>query len=242
MRRPYQNPGGRANDCLHLVMNAQPKELHPPTRLMKILLADDHPIMRNAYKSLLRQTYTEAEFGEAADSDQAITVALDQPWDIMILDISMPGCGGMAVLKRIHEQRPQIPVLVASLHEKRPYVLRAFQAGAAGYLTKASAGAELINAVEYVLAGGRYVSSEYAEHLLDEASLADGRMLEERLSQREVEVMREIASGKSVSEIACGMLLSNNSIRTYRARILQKMRMITDAELTHYSISNSLFV
>jgi DNA-binding NarL/FixJ family response regulator len=207
---------------------------------MKILLADDHALLRGGLKLMLAAALPPVEFGEAENCELALEAALSEPWDLIIMDISMPGRGGLDILKEIHVQRPQIPVLMLSMYTERQFAVRAFRAGACGYLTKASAGAELIRAVKHILAGGRYVSAELAEQLLPLMGSSSGSMSHERLSVREFEILRLIASGKTVKEIAVVLSLSANTISTYRARILEKMNMRTNAELTHYAISNNL--
>ena len=207
---------------------------------MNILLADDHAMIRSGFKLLLAEAFEDAEFGEAEDSQQALEIALAQPWDLILLDISMPGRGGLDVLKEVHAQCPMTPVLMVSMYAERQFALRAFRAGAAGYLTKASASSELIRAVQHILAGGRYVSTQLAEQLAAVLSNSNGRLLHEQLSTREFEIMRLIASGKTVKEISQELSLSSNTISTYRMRILKKMRMQTNAELTHYSLSSKL--
>jgi len=207
---------------------------------MRILLADDHAMLRSGLKLVLSETFKDAQFGEAENSQQTLDAALHHPWDLIILDISMPGRGGLDVLKEIRAQCPKVPVLMLSMYTERQFAVRAFRAGANGYLTKASAGAELIRAVERILTGGIYVSTDLAEHLVSVLSGAPGGVLHERLSSREFEILRLIASGNTVKEIATNLCLSGNTISTYRTRILEKMKMHTNAELTHYAISNKL--
>lgn len=207
---------------------------------MKILLADDHAMLRSGLKLMFAEVFPAVEFGEAENSQQALDAALSHQWDFIILDISMPGRGGLDVLKELRAQRVKTPILMLSMYTERQFAIRAFRAGASGYLTKASAGAELTRAVEHVLAGGRYVSAQLAEHLASVLSGAGGGMAHERLSDREFEILRLIASGKTVKEMAVELSLSSNTISTYRARILEKMQMRTNAELTHYTISNKL--
>ena len=207
---------------------------------MRVLLADDHAMMRSGLKLLLAEAFKEVTFGEAEDCRQALEAALAHHWDLVILDLSMPGRGGLDVLKEFQAQRPKTPVLVLSMYAEREFAVRAFRAGAAGYLTKASAATELPRAVERVLAGGRYVSAVLAEQLASELGRAGGGLLHERLSEREFEILRLIGSGKTVKEIAAELVLSGNTISTYRARILEKMKMRTNAELTHYAISHKL--
>jgi DNA-binding NarL/FixJ family response regulator len=207
---------------------------------MRILIADDHAVVRQGLILILAQALKHAEFGEATDSRQTLDAALKHHWDLVILDLSMPGRGGLEVLKELKVQRPALPVLVLSMHPEQQYAVRALRSGAAGYLTKANAGAELVRVVERILAGGHYVSASLGEQLALELSGPGCRMLHERLSDREFEILRLIASGRTVKEIAAELILSVNTISTYRARILEKMKMRTSAELTHYAISNGL--
>jgi DNA-binding NarL/FixJ family response regulator len=207
---------------------------------MRVLLADDHAVLRSGIKLMLKEEFKEAEFGEAEDSRQVLELALGQPWDLIILDLSMPGRGGLDALKELKAQRPTIPVLVLSMYAERQFAVRAFRSGASGYLTKASAGGELIRAVKRVLSGGRYVSNVLAELLAAELGGTGTSLPHERLSDREFEILRRIASGKTVKEAADELFLRVNTVSTYRARILEKMNLRTNAELTHYAISNGL--
>ena len=199
-------------------------------------------MLRGGLKLVLSEVFKDAQFRETENCQQTLDAALQSPWDLIILDISMPGRGGLDVLKEIRAQNPKVPVLMLSMYIERQFAVRAFRAGANGYLTKASAGAELIRAVERILAGGHYVSTDLAEHLVTVLSGTQNQtdMLHERLSAREFEILRLIASGKTVKEIAAELCLSGNTISTYRTRILEKMKMHTNAELTQYAISNSL--
>ena len=207
---------------------------------MRILIADDHAVLRQGLQLILAGALKQAEFGEAADSRQTLEAVLQHPWDLVILDLSMPGRNGLEALKELKVQRPALPVLVLSMHPEQQFAVRAFRAGAAGYLTKANASAELVRAVERILAGGRYVSASLGEQLASELSESGRGMLHEGLSDREFEILRLIAAGRTVKEIAAELTLSANTISTYRARILEKMKMQTSAELTHYAISNGL--
>lgn len=211
-----------------------------PHENVRFLLADDHAVMRKGLNLILSSAYPGAIFGEAGDCRQALEVATRQTWDLVVLDIAMPGRGGLDVLKELRTLCPKTPVLVLSMHAERPFAVRAFRAGAAGYLTKASAGAELLRAVERLLAGGRYVSAVLAEQLASDLGHAGGEAQHERLSDREFEILRLIASGKTVKEMAAELNLSGNTISTYRTRILEKMQMNTNAELMHYALSNKL--
>ena len=207
---------------------------------MRILIADDHAVVRQGLMLILARALGPVEFGEAANSRQTIAAALQQPWDLLILDLSMPGRNGLEVLKELKTQRPALPVLVLSMHAEEQYAVRAFRAGAVGYLTKASASVELVKAVERILAGGRYVSATMGEKLASALGGPGHALLHEKLSDRELEILRLIASGRTVKEIAVELTLSVNTISTYRTRLLEKMNMRTNAELTHYAISNGL--
>jgi two-component system invasion response regulator UvrY len=207
---------------------------------MRILIADDHALVRQGLMLILARALKHAEFGEAADSRQTVEAVLQHHWDLVILDLSMPGRNGLDALKELKIQRPDLPVLVLSMHPEQQYAVRAFRAGAAGYLTKATASVELVKAVERILAGGRYVSAALGEQLASELSEPGRVALHQKLSDRELEVLRLIASGRTVKEIAAELTLSVNTISTYRARILEKMEMRTSAELTHYAISSGL--
>ena len=197
-------------------------------------------MLRGGLRLMLLEAFNEVEFGEAENCQLALATATSQPWDLVILDISMPGRGGLDVLKEIHAQCPKLPVLILSTYEERQFAMRAFRSGAAGYLTKASAGSELIRAVERILAGGRYVSAVLAEQMASVLGSPQSDALHERLSDREFEILRLFASGKTVKEIAAELTLSVNTISTYRTRILEKMNMRGNAELMHYAITNNL--
>ena len=207
---------------------------------MRILIADDHAVLRQGLMLILARAFKQAEFGEAADSRQTVDAALQGHWDLVILDLTMPGRNGLEALKELKAQRPALPVLVLSMHPEKQYAVRAFRSGAAGYLTKTNASAELVKAVERILAGGRYVSAALGEELAAELGGPVCALLHESLSDREFEILQLIASGRTVKEIAAELSLSANTISTYRARILEKMKMRTSAELTHYAISNGL--
>lgn len=198
--------------------------------------------MRNGLRLILQECYKAAVFGEAGESREALEMALSDAWDLIILDVSMPGRGGLDVLKEIRAQRPAIPVLILSMHTERQFAVRAFRLGAMGYLTKASASGELLSAVKRLLGGGRYVSSALAEILVSELGSDNVGLRHERLSDREFEILRKIATGKTVKEIADELFLSSNTVSTYRTRILEKMGMRTTAELIRYALSNELVV
>ncbi|MGA2751394.1 MAG: response regulator transcription factor [Verrucomicrobiota bacterium] len=207
---------------------------------MKILIADDHTLVRDGLKRILTAEFRGATFGDAGDTQQAIGAALGQTWDLVILDVNMPGRNGMEVLKEIKAQKPRMPVLILSMYPERQYGARALRAGAAGYLTKASAPVELVAAVKKALAGQRYVGAALAEQLASDLAAPDGRPLHERLSDRELEVFRLIACGKSVKEIASELFLSDNTVSTYRTRSLGKMNMSSNVDLIRYAFEQKL--
>lgn len=179
-------------------------------------------------------------FGEAGTVQEALRLVREQDWDVVVLDLSLGDRSGLEVLKELKRIRPRLPVLILSMHSEEQFARRAFKAGAAGYITKDSPRAELVKAINKVIGGGRYASPALAEKLIVDLGKETDRPLHESLSDREFEVMRLIASGKTVGEIADLLSLSDSTISTYRARILEKMEMKTNAELTHYTIQNKL--
>jgi two-component system, NarL family, invasion response regulator UvrY len=207
--------------------------------MLRVLIVDDHEVLRDGVKRVLDKQPGTVTFGEAGTAPEALRLAREQEWDVVVLDLSLGGRSGLEVLKELRQLRPRLPVLVLSMHSEEQFARRAFKAGAAGYITKDSPRAELLKAVKKVSEGGTYVSPALAEKLVLDLR-RDDRAPHETLSDREFEVMRLIASGKTVKEIAGILSLSDNTISTYRARILEKMGMKTNAELTHYAIQNRL--
>lgn len=203
----------------------------------KILTIDDHEVVREGVKGLFASDV--AEFGEARNGSEALNLIRGGDWDIAILDISLAGRSGLDVLKEIKQMRPALPVLMLSMHAEEQYAMRAFKAGASGYISKASSREELRQAVLKVINGGRYVSPSLAERMVFDLTTSE-KSPHEQLSDRELEVLCLIASGKTVGEIAEALSLSDKTISTYRRRILDKMRFNTNAELTHYAIKNRL--
>jgi two-component system, NarL family, invasion response regulator UvrY len=207
---------------------------------MKILLADDHAVVRQGLKQILAAEFNQAVFGEASTGQQAIELVWRERWDVLVLDITMPGQNGLDVLKMIKKSRPRMPVLMLSMHPEDQFAVRMLKSGAAGYMTKESAPAELVGAVKKVVAGGRYISPTLAEKMAAFLAFDVHTAPHERLSDREFLVLRLIASGKTVSAIASELSLSVKTISTYRSRILEKMGLHNSAELTHYAIQNHL--
>jgi len=208
--------------------------------MKKILIIDDHEIVRDGLKKIVNEQSENITFGEASTAPEALRLVVEQDWDIVVLDLSLGGRNGLEVLKELKQIRPGLPVLILSMHSEEQYARRAFKAGAAGYITKDSPRAELLNAINKVAEGRKYVSRALAEELVIDLERGSDRPPHETLSDREFEVMRLIASGKTVGEIAVLLSLSDNTISTYRARLLEKMKMRTNAELTHYAILNGL--
>jgi DNA-binding NarL/FixJ family response regulator len=207
---------------------------------MRILLADDHAVVRHGLKQIIAEEYKRAVFGEARNAQEALDLVWKELWDIVVLDITMPGRSGLEVLREIKRSRPKLPVLVLSMHPENQFAVRVLKRGAAGYMTKESAPEELVGAIRKVLAGGRYVSPSLAEKLATYVSSDAPKPPQELLSDREFQVLRLIASGKMVSEIAKELSLSVKTISTYRSRILEKMGLRNNAELMHYAIQHQL--
>jgi DNA-binding NarL/FixJ family response regulator len=208
--------------------------------MIKILIADDHPIVRRGLKQILSEESDVGTFGEAQNSHEVLELVRKQDWDIVILDITMPDRGGLDVLKELKHLRPNLPVLVLSMHPEDQYAIRSLQAGAAGYLTKGSAQEELIKAIKKIVRGGKYISPTLAEKLAAYIEAGIEKPLHGTLSDREYQVMIMIASGKTLSEIAEELSLSIKTVDTYRVRILEKMKMKKNAEIMHYAIKNKL--
>jgi DNA-binding NarL/FixJ family response regulator len=207
---------------------------------MKILLCDDHAVVRHGVKQILADEFKKATFGEARNAQEALELVWKQPWDVVVLDITMPGRSGLEVLREIKKHNPRLPVLVLSMHPENQFAVRVLKRGASGYMTKESAPNELVGAIRKVLAGGRYVSPSLAEKLATYVSTDSQKPPQELLSDREFQVLRLIASGKIVSEIARELSLSVKTISTYRTRILEKMGLRNNAELMHYAIQHNL--
>ena len=207
---------------------------------MKVLIADDHPIFRAGLKETLAKE-SDVEFvGEADNGHKALELARKQSWDVVVLDITMPGKGGLDVLQELRRERPKLPVLVLSAHPEDQLALRLLKAGAAGYLTKDKAPKVLLSAIRKVLGGGKYISESLAEKAVFQLASKTTRPLHETLSDREFQVMSMIAAGKAIKQIAHELFLSVRTVSTYRARVLEKMGMKTNADLIRYALQNKL--
>jgi two-component system, NarL family, invasion response regulator UvrY len=207
---------------------------------MKFLISDDHAIVRKGLKDLLREEFPKAEFLEAMNSQEAINVVSSNEIDVILLDISMPGRNGMETLKQMRSMGVKAPILMLSMHSEDQYAVRALKAGASGFINKESANEELLSAIHKVLKGKKYITSAVAEKLADGVSKPDAILQHESLSDREMQVLQQIASGKTVSEIAEEISLSVNTVSTYRTRILEKLSLNNNAEITRYAIDNHL--
>ncbi len=209
---------------------------------LKILLADDHAVVRQGVKQILVEAYPKAVFGEAQNIHELLGLVHDGRWDVVVLDLNMQGVSGLDLLKQIKHEQPQLPVLILSMYPADQYAVRTLKAGAAGYLNKEGAPEELVLALRKILQGGKYISASVGEELelqLHRKS-TDGRPLHADLSDREYQVLCMLASGKRISDISHELSLSAKTISTYRARILEKMYMQTNADLTQYAIQNGL--
>ncbi|HXF09748.1 MAG TPA: response regulator transcription factor [Desulfuromonadaceae bacterium] len=207
---------------------------------MKILLTDDHVVVRQGLKLILADHFKRAHFGEARNAQEAIESVSRNGWDVVVLDINMPGRSGLEVLREIKRIKPKLPILILSMNPEDQFAVRMLKAGAAGYLTKESAGGELVGAIEKVVNGGRYISPSLAERMASYLDMDVQKAPHERLSDREFLILRMIASGKTVSQIGRELSLSVKTISTYRTRLLQKMDMKNNAELTHYALQKGL--
>jgi two-component system invasion response regulator UvrY len=205
-----------------------------------ILIADDHAILRRGLKEILADELEGAILDEAGNAQEVLAQVQSRAWDLLILDITMPGRSGLDLLRDLQQLQPKLPVLVLSMHPENQYAKRVLRTGAAGYMNKETAPKELVKAVRKVLGGGRYVSAALAEKLAADLSADAARLPHERLSDREFEVLRMIASGKTASQIAEELHLSVTTVSTYRARILEKMGMTNNAEIMRYAMDNRL--
>ena len=208
--------------------------------MLHILIADDHAIIRKGLIQIILSQYPSAQIGEAGDVESLVAELFKKDWDLVISDISMPGRSGVEALQQIKKSKPQIPVLMMSMHPEDQYALRVLKAGASGYLSKNSIHEELIKAIQAVLLGKKYITSSVAEKLAGALNNDTDKPPHEHLSNREFEVLKLIAAGKSVSDIADQLFLSATTVSTYRARILDKMGFKTNADLTRYTLEKGL--
>jgi len=208
--------------------------------MIKVLIVDDHTIVRDGLKQILAETSDIAVAAEAQDGQEAIEKVRENGYDVVLLDVALPGADGLSVMRVLRQEKPSVAVLVLSAYSEEQYAVRFLKAGAAGYLTKESASDELILAIRKVAQGGKYVTQSLAERLAAGLASDADKPPHEALSDREYQVMRLIASGKTVGEIAALLSLSDKTISTCRARILEKMGMSSNAELMQYAIRHGL--
>lgn len=208
--------------------------------MIRILIADDHAIVRKGLKQILLEEYPSAFIGEVADAEALILAAINEPWDVVICDMSMPGRSGLDALQQIKKSSPKLPVLIMSMHPEDQYALRVLKAGASGYLGKETIHDDIVKAVETVRRGKKFITPAIAERLADAFDSAVSGKLHDSLSDREFDVFKLLASGKSVSEIGEQLSLGSTTISTYRSRIMEKMDMRSNADLTRYALENGL--
>ncbi len=208
--------------------------------MIRILIADDHTIVRRGLKQILLEEFPFAFIEEVGDAEELIKKVMNEEWSVVISDLSMPGRSGLESLQQIKQNHPKLPVLILSIHSEEHYAIRVLKAGASGYLNKDLAPEELVKAVNCVLAGKRYITASIAEKLASSLDLNSEKVPHEFLSDREFEVLKLIAAGKSVSDIAEQFSLSVTTVSTYRARIMAKMNLKTNADLTLYAIEHDL--
>lgn len=207
---------------------------------MKIILVDDHELIREGLKKVLNKESDIEVVGEASGSEEMFDLLNNNEVDIIVLDISLPGRSGLDLISEIKNQFNDVKILILSMHPEERFAVRALRAGASGYLTKGSASKLFIEAIRKIKNGGKYISAELAEHLAFELEVDHNKPLHETLSNREFEVMRLIAEGKTVSEIAEILCISVNTVTSYRSRILEKMKMKSNAEIIRYAIEQNL--
>ena len=208
--------------------------------MLNVLIADDHEVVRRGLKQILLEGFSFAKVEEAGDCPSLVEKALAADWDIIVSDLAMPGGGGLEALKQIKGRKPEVPVLILSIYPEEQYALRVMKAGAAGYLNKDAAPEELVVAVNRVLSGRRYITEGVAEKLAAKLDRQDDVPAHELLSDREWDVFRHLAGGKSVTEISEMLSLKSTTVSTYRTRILIKMNMKTNADLIQYALEHHL--
>ena len=208
--------------------------------MIKVLIADDHAIVRKGLRQIVKEQAAYMEVDEAVDGQEVLEKIQDEDWDVLVLDISMPKRSGLDILQEVKHSKPALPVLILSVHPEEQYAIRVLKAGAAGYMNKDCALDELVRAIQKVVDGGKYVSPTLAEKLAFELSGQSGKSPHELLSDREYSVLLMIGIGKSVSEIANELALSVKTVSTYRSRVLEKLALKSNAELIRYVIDNQL--
>jgi len=208
--------------------------------MIRVLIADDHTVVRRGLRQILLEGFPTAQIEEVPDAEELIKRVMQAEWDVVISDLSMPGRSGLEALQQIKQVQPKLPVLILSIHPEEQYAIRVLKAGASGYLSKDSAPDELVNAVQRVLLGKKYITDTIAEKLASVLDQDSNKSPHEYLSDREFSVLKMLAAGKSVSEIAESLFLSVTTVSTYRSRIMTKMNMKSNADLTLYAVEHKL--
>jgi DNA-binding NarL/FixJ family response regulator len=230
------SPAGQHNLNVGFQTDPLPKCMN----MLKILIADDHTVVRKGLRQILLEEFPAAIIDEVPDAEELVKKIMSAHWDVVICDISMPGKSGLDVLQQIKADFPDLPVLILSIHPEEQYAIRALKSGASGYLSKDTAPDELVKAVQKVLLGKKYISQAIAEKLANTFSGNSNKLPHEVLSDREFDVMKLLANGKSVSDIADLLSLSVTTVSTYRARVMVKMDLKSNSDLTKYAIENNL--
>jgi len=208
--------------------------------MKKILIVDDHPIVRDGLKQILADTEDMVVGGEAGSADEALALVRDADWDLVVLDITLPGRTGIDLLRDLRRERPALPVLMLSIHPEEELGVRAVKAGASGYLNKECASDDLVHAIQLIVTGNKYISRRLSERLIEEIQRDTNKPPHETLSDREYEVMALISAGKSMKEVAAALSLSKSTVSTYRVRILDKLNVRSNAEITRYALHHGL--
>lgn len=208
--------------------------------MKRILIVDDHPIVRDGLRQILAETEDLVVGAEAANADDALTLVRESDWDLVVLDITLPGRTGIDLLRDLRRERPLLPVLMLSIHPEDELGVRAIKAGASGYLSKECASDDLVHAIRLIVSGNKYVSRSLADRLIEEIQRDTNKPPHETLSDREYEVMSLIASGKSMKEVGAALSLSKSTVSTYRLRLLDKLKVKSNAEITRYALHHGL--
>ena len=208
--------------------------------MLRVLIADDHAIVRKGLRQLILEEYPTAQIGEVGDVESLITHVIREQWDMVICDISMPGRSGLEALQQIRDINPSLPVLIMSMHSEDQYAVRVFKAGASGYLSKDAVHQELLAAIQTIRNGRKFITPAIAEKLVGALDTDQPREPHEQLSNREFDVLKMLASGKSITEIAEQLSLSATTVSTYRSRILEKTGLRNNADITRYALEKKL--
>lgn len=238
MHEPHGKPSARKADAAPARPLAMPGGGRSGS--LKVLIIDDHPLVRRGLMETIQEEFAHAEVGQASDAQSGVECVWRENWEVVLLDIAMPGRSGLDILREIKQERPKMPVLILSTYSEDQFAIRALKSGADGYLTKDVLGQELVAAIKRVLAGGKYIRATLAEKLASYLDVDGNKPLHHTLSDREYQVMRMIACGQTPKEIASDLSLSIKTVSTFRSRVLKKMMMKNNAELMRYAMENGL--